>query len=484
MPGTTTREGPPATTAASERPSGACAHSADPALPAHEYAVALRLRASPSVVVVSDSGNLPASADLPLEVFAEPELMATGGSVTATRDGLARAGLDRLFDPDPSHCVASVPLSGRAGAWGTLLVKAASADIPDLVQRTQRTCGPALEAIAARGGHIATQYEWEVLSRMCRCDRPCVIVGPETRVVAANPLVCELLGKPADDMIGSPLGDFIQMEIDAASDACSGPEQVEFATSVLLKPLFLFFNSSVTANRLDTVCGRRTMIVFHDLYADRRTGNSNILLIQKLSGTALLDNPPQDILRKMLNLMVMSLGCDLICVLSRKQDNQMIVTPHSSKRIDMLHANVIDQSCEPVLEPFFARNNAVYCDAVERSCPEGSFFRQVSTVSRFAVVPVGDGGRSEYAVLATWSNPEATFASETIPLLKITANLLGAVLARVRLFAENQQEKENLRRYTALTAGRETRMAELKRENAQLADLVKRLGSPAEGLAE
>jgi GAF domain-containing protein len=145
---------------------------------------------------------------------------------------------------------------------------------------------------------------------------------------------------------------------------------------------------------------------------------------------------------------------------------------------------VIDQSCEPVLEPFFARNNAVYCDAVERSCPEGSFFRQVSTVSRFAVVPVGDGGRSDYAVLATWSNPEATFASETIPLLKITANLLGAVLARVRLFAENQQEKENLRRYTALTAGRETRMAELKRENAQLADLVKRLGSPAEGLTE
>jgi PAS domain-containing protein len=485
-----TREGPIAPRAASGNLSGAAttgvatagtpAANADLNLPAREYAVVLRLRTSPSVVVVSDSGNLPASADLPLEVFAEPEFLATGGTLTASQDNLARAGLDRLFGSDPTHCVASVPLSGPTGAWGTLLVKASSGEMPEIVKRTQRTCGPALDAFASRAANVATQYEWEILSQVGRCNHPCVVVDPDTRVVAANALMCEILGKTAEEMIGTPMDEFIQLEIEAASEGPPGPEPVEFATSVLLKPLFLFFTSSVTVSRLDTVCGRRTMLVFHDLYADRRTGNSNILLIQKLSTTALADGPPQNVVRKMLNMMVMTLSCDLMCVLRRKQDRQMIVTPHSSRRIDMLRANVLDGSREPLLDPFFVRDTAVYCDDVEGSCPEGSFFRQISAVSRFALVPVGDSVRSEYAVLATWSNPDATFASETIPLLKIMANLLGTVLIKIRMVTENQQEKENLRRYTKLTAGRETRMAALKRENAQLNDLVRRLDSREE----
>jgi hypothetical protein len=82
-------------------------------------------------------------------------------------------------------------------------------------------------------------------------------------------------------------------------------------------------------------------------------------------------------------------------------------------------------------------------------------------------------------VLAAWSERQESVGSEVIPLLRIIANLVGCALTAIRLETEGQQERETLRRYTKLTAGREMRMASLKRENTQLKELVTTLSSPA-----
>lgn len=450
-------------------------------LPAEEYAVVQKLRLLPSAVVVADSGNLRRSVALPVEVFLDSNYLPSGSTMFASRENLANSGLDRLFAPDPGHCVSSIDLARSGTAWGQVLVKAPAGELPDTLAAIKGDCTGALDRLVSGLGDVALRYEWEILSHVGRPLNPCVVIDTDELVVAASAMMCDVLHRSAGEVTGCPLDDVVKMEADTVLEAPGGPEPRNVTTSVLLRPLFLFFTSEVIVTDFDTVCGPRTLIVFGDLYADRRTGNSNIQLIQKISGLTLLDGAPQNLIRKMLNLMALTLGCDLVCVLRRKQDREMIITPHSSRRVDMLRANVIEGPNEPLLEPFFARGAPVYCDNVEDSCPESSFFRKMSAVSRFVLVPVGDGSKSEYAVLATWSNPEVTFAAETVPLLKILANLLGTVLGKITLATENEQEKENLRRYTRLTAERETRMAALKRENAELTELVRRLSCRAEG---
>jgi hypothetical protein len=153
----------------------------------------------------------------------------------------------------------------------------------------------------------------------------------------------------------------------------------------------------------------------------------------------------------------------------------MIVAPHLNRSLETLRANFIARSREPVLEAFFANGLPVFCTDVEGSCPEGSFFRQVLGISRFALLPAGPGAQPEYGLLLAWSQPDAQVGRKAMPLLRVAANLLGTVLERSRLVAEIDQERDILRRYTRLTSGREVRMADLKRENAHLREVIMKL---------
>jgi len=101
----------------------------------------------------------------------------------------------------------------------------------------------------------------------------------------------------------------------------------------------------------------------------------------------------------------------------------------------------------------------------------------VQRISQFAFVPAGHGNSPEYALMMAWSDPDDSIGPRTMPLLRIAANLLGSVLLRSKLVSEMDQEADILRRYTRLTAGREVRMADLKRENARLRELLMKLGN-------
>ncbi|MFZ1947369.1 MAG: GAF domain-containing protein [bacterium] len=451
--------------------------SARPALPVEEYALLLRTSFSSSSIVVWDSGNLPRSASVPFEAFAEIDRAAGEGAIAASREQLARNGLEGIFSPDATRCVKAIPIAEPGGVGATLLVKTSPGGLLETVKAIHRNHAAELSACVAEARAVSVQYEWQVLSRVWRCSCPCLVAEPGRAIVAVNSLLCDILGRSADEVVGTRLDDLLDFERRPEGDIPLEPQSVEITTSILIRPLFLFFVSNVGFARLSTVCGDRLVCLLQDIYTDRRAANSNILLIQKLSSVAASEDPPQIAVRRLINLLALTLRCDLVCVLRRKARGQMIVTPHSNKRLDTLVANVIEAADEPVLEPLFARGNPVFCDSVEAACPESSFFRQIAPAGRFAVVPIGDDPGCDHAVLAAWSRPECSFGPEGMHLLKTIANLVGGVLAKIRMANENEQEREALRRYTRLTAGRETKMASLKRENAQLKDLVMRLGA-------
>jgi PAS domain-containing protein len=452
-----------------------------PALPVEEYALLVRTSFTSSSIVVGDSGNLPRSASLPFEVFAEMDRTAGEGAIIASPDELARNGLQDVFGPDPTKCVKAIPIADPGATDATLLVKTTSAGLVETVKAIHTNHAAQLSAYVAAARAVAVQYEWQVLSRIWRCSCPCVVAEPGRTIVAVNSLLCDILGRSADEVIGTRLEDLLDFERQPEGDIPFEPQSLEITTSTLIRPLFLFFVSNVGFARFSTVCGDRLVCLLQDISTDRRAANSNILLIQKLSGVAASEGPPQVAVRKLINLLALTLRCDLVCVLRRKARNQMIVTPHSNRRLDTLMANVIEAADEPVLEPFFTGGNPVFCDNVEAACPESSFFRRIAPADRFAVVPIGDDPGCDHAMLAVWSKPECSFGPEGMHLLKTVANLVGGVLAKIRMANENQHEKEALRRYTRLTAGRETKMASLKRENAELRDLVTRLGADDRG---
>ena len=107
------------------------------------------------------------------------------------------------------------------------------------------------------------------------------------------------------------------------------------------------------------------------------------------------------------------------------------------------------------------------------------FFRRVLPISRFAFLPAGQGSQADHALLMAWSRTGSAIGMDALPLLKVVANLLATVLASARQSREIEQEKDKLRRYSATAAGREVKMADLKKENAQLKELVTRVGERA-----
>jgi hypothetical protein len=451
------------------------------ALPVAEYALLVRTSFSPSSIVVGDSGNLLRSQSLPFEAFAEIDPVAGEGTIVASRDEMARYGLDGIFSPDPTKCVKAIPIADPGATSASLLVKTTPGQMLETVKAIHRNHAAELSAYVAEARSVSMQYEWQVLSRIWRCQYPCLVAEPDGAIVAANSLLCDILGRSTDEVIGTRVDGLLDFERQPEADIPADPQSLEITTSILIKPLFLFFVSTVGFARLTTVCGDRLVYVLQDIYTDRRAANSNILLIQKLSSVTASEDPPQIAVRRLVNLLALTLRCDLVCVLRRKGVTEMIVTPHSNKRLDTLSANVIEAANEPVLEPFIARGNPVFCDDIETACAEPSFFRQIAPAGKFALVPVGNEARCDHAMLAVWSRPECSFGPEGMHLLKTVANLVGSALAKIKMANQYEQEREALRRYTRLTAGRETRMASLKRENAQLKDLLMRLGSAEKG---
>lgn len=446
-------------------------------LPVDEYALLVPLEISRSAVVVHDSGNLSNSHRIPLEVFPRKSLLARDIAVEATQGELSRTGLADVFEARPDTLVHSMRLDQSGTAAGVLLFRTAPGQGPEGVISVCERNMDDLNRILAQTRPVTVSYQWEILKNTFKSPVPCVVINQERRMVFANAMFSELVGIGYDELIGSNFEDSVHLEKDFGPDVPEYPESVEASTPLFLKTQSLFFISNVTLSTLRTACGSRLVYSFCDLLTDQRMGNSNIQLIQKLSAMIMSEDPPPVMLRKLVNIIALTLGCDLVCIMKRKRNEEIIATPYSNRRLETLRANCIEPAYEPVLKPYFSHGIPVLCENVEKSCNEQSFFRRVLPISRFAFVPAGYGAGAEHALLMAWSRRSISIGSEALPVLRVIANLVGTVLARGKLAFQIEQEKETLRRYTRLTTGRELRMAALKRQNASLRDLIAKLGS-------
>lgn len=471
---------------ASETPSGLPCEDRLPGdgtpsgLPIDTYAVLVRLETSKSAVVIQDSGNLATSGGLPFEVVPSAEILDADVSLIASDDELRRAGLDSIFRADTSCLIRAIQLKYDQSPAGTLLVMTSQDHAADDIRRLCAENEHPLRQALAAGRARVRAYEWQMLRTISHCAEPCLAIDKTCRVVAANAVFCDLVELSCDDLIGSSLNGVIQIQEKLGTEFPPYPDFQVVTTPLFVKTRSLFFMTDIRVSELQTACGERSFLVFSDLLTDRRTGNSNIQLVQKLSEIVMEQDRPPAIIRKLLNILTLTLDASLICLLKRKDNDELVVTPYSNRRLDTLTANYIEPGSEPILEPYFTHGIPVLCEDVQACCSEDSFFRRVLPLSRFAFLPTGRGTSAPFAVLMGWASGGLNVGTKALPLLRIIANLFGVVLANARLLAEVRQEKETLRRHANLTAGREIRMAELKRENAQLRELIVKLGDRME----
>jgi PAS domain-containing protein len=458
------------------------ANSVGRRLPIPEYAVLVPTGISRSAVVVADFKNKAASSGLSIETFPQKEVAAGGLTFSATDQEIATAGLADVFTAGPGMVIHTIPADSDDPGAGILLVKVPESESIDAVRNLLEVNAGLLEKILTRARQVAAAHERAILKGTFHFTAPSVVVDSAQRVVFANAMFAELVGIAYDDLTGSQLTDFIHLDRGFETDAPEVPEHEEMTTPLFVKTQSLFFVSDVRLSRLATPCGERLIYTFADLSTERRRGNSNIQLIQKLSAMMIGDEPPQAVLRRLVNALALTLGCDLVCIMKKKKksNDEMIATPYTNRRLETLRINFIQPKNEPVLQPYVSHGTPVLCDDVEKACGEQSFFRRVLPMSAFALVPAGQGRHADYALLMAWSRTGTAAGTEALPLLRVVANLLAAVLASAKQSREVELERETLRRFTAATAGREAKMAGLKKENARLRELVANLSETTE----
>jgi len=452
-----------------------------PRLPVEEYAIAIPTEIARSMVVVSGSEGLPCRNRIPMEIFPTAGLVPESLTISSSKDELRRVGLEGLFKPDPASTVNCIPLLYEGITDTCLLCKLKPDHSLDHVRTICNRQAEEIRALIGRNRGLVSEYEWQILRTVLMSTAPCLAVEPGQRVVSANPMLCELTERTYDQMIGAAIDDVIHMEKEVSGDIARYPDYTEFTSPLFMRTLSAFFVSDLQLSVLDTVCGERLLVVFKDLLTDQRTGNSNIHLIRKISAMVMSEDPPQKVLRRLSNVLTSALDCDLVCILRRKQNDELIVTPYVNRSLHTLRANIVERVKEPQLEPFFKKGSAVFCDRVEEECQQDSFFRRVLRISRFAFLPAGGGAHPEYVLLMAWTRTNADFGPRVLPLLRIIANLMASVLVSAKRFFEMEQEKQTLRRHVKLTAGREVRMTEIKKENARLKDMIRKLSNQVQG---
>jgi hypothetical protein len=448
-------------------------------LPIDEYAFIMPTELSASAVVLLGSAGLIRGSRFPLQIFPSPDLLSGECAVRSNKDELQKAGLADIFHPDSDAIIHAARVSHDDPGRAFLLCKLKPAHSLDHVKTICNRQADEIRELIERGRAIVGRYEWQIMKLVLLADAPCLALDSAHKVVCANPMLCELTERDQNHLVGAGVDDVIHMEKEVTGDIATYPDYTELTSPLFMRTLSAFFVSDLRLSKFTTICGDRLLVVFRDLLTDQRTGNSNIHLVRKVSAMIMSEDSPQKVLRRLSNVLTSALDCDLICVLRRKQNDEMIVTPYVNRSLYTLRANIIERVREPILEPFFQKGTAVFCEDVDSECPPDSFFRRVLRISRLAFLPAGTGPAPEYALLMAWTRKSPDFGHKVLPLLRIIANLMASVLVSSKRFVEMELEKDSLRRHVKLMAGREVRMSELKKENASLRKMISRLNGKA-----
>lgn len=411
------------------------------------------------------------------EVFVDVGYLREMRSIPATAENLKRTRLDDLFEPDEDKALYPLWLEGDCGPSGLLVIKAGLGRSTD---EFRQTCGQqelALKYLLLRVRDAVRGYETLIMKYLLEHRCPCVVVDEHRRVVFADPSFLDVAGLVGEEVLGTDLESILKFDAGDSAAEPAGREPRKVTTPVFMVPLSVLITASMEVCSMKTPCGARMLFAFENLRSQEVIDESDAGLIQRFSELALSDRPPADVIRNILTSLASSLSCNLACVVKQSGKTELVVTPHSSRRVYSLGVRLLSLAADPELRPFFRMGRPVMCDDADSACGEESFFKRALSISAFALLPIKDGESERSGLLLTWRRPTPHSSPQKITTLTSVANILGSVLKRAQALADLEHERDSRRRYTRLMTGREVRMAELKSENAKLKELVMELST-------
>ncbi len=208
------------------------------------------------------------------------------------------------------------------------------------------------------------------------------------------------------------------------------------------------------------------------------TGSPHVGLLHRLTEAALSEDPADAVLGSMLASLARGTASDLACII-RVEGDEVVMTPHST-RTSRSDRHAVSAREEPLITQFVEDGRPVVCERAFEACSDEGFFRRVLRASAFVLLPIAGTENARRGLLLAWRGAAPGLGPEDLVTLESIANIMGSVLKRAALEENLEFERNTHRRYVRVVAGREVRMAELKRENTELKDLVMRIGQTAE----
>ncbi len=442
-----------------------------------EFALLLPRDDGPTAALVARRGASGGRSQRVCEAFVDVNYLRETENIPATAENLTRTLLCELFEADENKAIYPLWLKDDCGPSGLLLIKAGLGRRNDEFRHTCEQNELALKYLLLGVRDAVRGYETLIMRYMLEHQCPCVVVDERRRVVFANRQLLDVAGLTGAEVLGADLESILKFDTSNDTAETAGPEPRKVITPVFMVPLSILITASMEVCTMNTPCGARTLLAFENLGSKEDIDESDAGLIQRFSELALSDEPPAGLIRSMLTSLASSLSCNLACVVKQSSKTELIVTPHSSRRVYSLGVRLLSLTADPELQPFFKTGRPVICDNVHGACREESFFKRALSISAFALLPLKDVESAHCGLLLTWRSSMSHSSPEKMTTLMSIANILGSVFKRVRVLADLDHERDSRRRYTRLMTGREVRMAELKSENAKLKELLMELSN-------
>jgi hypothetical protein len=461
-------------------PVSACVH---PEFLFEEFALLLPRDEGPTAALAVKRAASGRSSQIVCEVFADTGYLREMERIPATADRLKDARLDDLFVPDDEKAVYPFWLDHDCGLSGLLLVKSELDRDPAELRNAGEEHDLALRYLMLIARDAVRGHETIMMKLMLEHKCPCIAVDHRKRVVFFNRSFSEIMGMKGADLLGADLESILKFGGDRETASSRTTENDGDAPSmpVFVVPLSILINAEVKQINVRTPCGTRTIYAFENLRPDEPITETETCLIHRLTQIALSNEQPVRVVNVMLSSLASALSSNLVCLVRQSGDDELIVTPYSTRRLYSLGSRVLSLENDPVLKPYFEDGTPVICADIQSACHDGSFFKRALAIDGFALIPIDLGGGPRTGVLITWQKAMPESSPLKVMLLSSTANIIGSVLMRAEVLNELEHERDSLRRYTKLVAGREVRMAELKSENAQLKNLIMELSDGSRG---
>ncbi len=399
-----------------------------------------------------------------------PEDIFKGDFIEASDAMLKMSNLDRFFTPSDTHRICLVRISGlplECSLACRLSRSQTRRDVEKQIKEHRNEFMPQLMSIATS----ILAYENVLASAALTRQLPCLATDSDSRIVIGNSQFWEMIGTHQES--GVRYEDLFG--IDQAIDLGRlriGSNRIGLV-SLEIRQAGCTIRSLLEIDVLPTAVGQRYIWSFPDAPISERSKQINYNLLQRLSELLTVQMSPDALLRKLINSIAVVFEANMVALFRHDGEKRLILTPYTNRMPQSLRIRFIDLDKEPYFEPYRSRRSAIFCSLISDETDRGSLIVSLG-IKRFALVPVGRAKSADHVLLVGWSG-EQEIDGRVVSALRVLANLIGAGLVTTRLIREFEKEKDTLERYAKLATDRELAMTKLKRENAKLRQVLRKL---------